>query len=121
MSLELFLTSLALTLTVVGAALLYLRPITRRVLREQCSTDAGAEFWLRTADVLALAGSLILVLAFGGAAGAADVVVQMRLTLGLALAGVFVAVVLVSSNVWRNVTARRDAGPGAPAGVAEAA
>lgn len=106
MTLELFLTSLALTLAVVGAALLYLRGITRRVLQELCPTDAGAEFWLRTADVLALAGSLILVLAFGGAAGStADAVVQLRLTLGLALAGVFIAVVLVSSNVWRNVGA----------------
>ena len=106
MTVELFLTSLALTLAVVGSALLYLRSITRRVLRELCPTDAGAEFWLRTADVLALAGSLILVLAFGGAAGStADAVVQLRLTLGLALAGVFIAVVLVSSNVWRNVAA----------------
>lgn len=102
MTLELFLASLALTLGVVGAALLYLRGITRRVLRELCASDAGAEFWLRTADVLALAGSLILVLAFGGAASA-DPVAQIRLTLGLALAGVFVAVVLVSSNVWRKV------------------
>jgi hypothetical protein len=103
MTLELFLMSLALTLAIVGAALLYLRSITRRVLRELCPTDAGAEFWLRTADVLALAGSLILVLAFGGAAGStADAIVQLRLTLGLALAGVFVAVVLISSNVWRN-------------------
>jgi len=108
MTLELFLTSLALTLAVVGAALLYLRSITRRVLRESCPTDAGAEFWLRTADVLALAGSLILVLAFGGAAGStADAVAQLRLTLGLALGGVFIAVVLVSSNVWRNVAVER--------------
>lgn len=111
MTLELFLTSLALTLAVVGAALLYLRGITRRVLRELCPTDAGAEFWLRTADVLALAGSLILVLAFGGAAGTtADAVVQLRLTLGLALAGVFIAVVLVSSNVWRNAGVSKAAG-----------
>ena len=108
MTLELFLISLALTLAVVGAALIYLRSITRRVLREQCSSDAGAEFWLRTADVLALAGSLILVLAFGGAAGPADAVVQIRLTLGLALAGVFIAVVLVSSNVWRRLPSRTE-------------
>jgi hypothetical protein len=105
MKIELFLTSLALTLAVVGAALIYLRSITRRVLRELCTSDAGAEFWLRTADVLALAGSLILVIAFGGAASSSDVVTQIRLTLGLALAGVFVAVVLVSSGVWRNVSA----------------
>jgi len=74
MNIELFLTSLAITLAVVGTALIYLRSITRRVLMELCASDAGAEFWLRTADVLALAGSLILV-------------------------------VLVSSNVWRNVAA----------------
>jgi hypothetical protein len=105
MNIELFLTSLAITLAVVGTALIYLRSITRRVLMELCASDAGAEFWLRTADVLALAGSLILVIAFGGAASASDAVMQMRLTLGLALAGVFIAVVLVSSNVWRNVAA----------------
>lgn len=105
MKVELFLTSLTITLGVVGATLIYLRGITRRVLKELCASDAGAEFWLRTADVLALAGSLILVIAFGGAASASDAVTQIRLTLGLALAGVFVAVVLVSSSVWRNVAA----------------
>jgi len=103
MNVELFLTSLAITLSVVGAALIYLRAITRRVLKELCASDAGAEFWLRTADVLALAGSLILVIAFGGATSASDPVTQIRLALGLALAGVFISVVLVSSNVWRNV------------------
>ena len=102
MSLELFIVSLALTLGTVGAALLYLRGITRRVLALQCGTDTGAEFWLRAADVLALAGSLILVLAFGGVLPGADWVQQLRLVLGLALAGIFVAVVLVASSVWRS-------------------
>jgi len=101
MSLELFLLSLVLTLCTVGAALLYLRTITRRVLALQCGHDTGAEFWLRAADVLALAGSLILVLAFGGAASGADWVQQIRLVLGLALAGIFITVMLVASNVWR--------------------
>lgn len=101
MSLELFIASLALTLGTVGAALLYLRKITRRVLVLQCGHDTGADFWLRSADVLALAGSLILVLAFGGVAAEADWVQQIRLVLGLALAGIFVTVVLVASNMWR--------------------
>lgn len=115
MNTALFLASLALTFTTVGAALFYLRDITRRVLRSQCGTDVGAEFWLRTADVLAVAGSLILVLAFGGAAGQADWVQQLRLVLGLALAGVFVTVVLVASNVWRNVNPAPAAPVPAPA------
>lgn len=103
MSLELFLTSLALTLGTVGAALIYLRGITRRVLVLQCGSDTGAEFWLRSADVLALAGSLILVLSFGGVLPGADWVQQLRLVLGLALAGLFVAVLLVASSVRRHL------------------
>lgn len=105
MSLDLFLVCLAVTLGTVGSALLYLRGITRRVLVAQCGTDTGAEFWLRAADVLALAGSLILVLAFGGVLPGADWVQQLRLVLGLALAGVFVTVVLVASSVWRAIPA----------------
>jgi hypothetical protein len=105
MSLDLFIVSLILTLGTVGAALLYLRGITRRVLVAQCGNDTGAEFWLRAADVLALAGSLMLVLAFGGVLPGADWVQQLRLVLGLALAGIFVTVVLVASSVWRNVPA----------------
>ncbi len=105
MSLDLFIASLVLTLGTVGAALLYLRDITRRVLVAQCGTEIGAEFWLRAADVLALAGSLILVLAFGGVLPEAGWVLQMRLVLGLALAGIFVTVVLVASSVWRRIPA----------------
>jgi hypothetical protein len=105
MSMDLFLVGLVVTLGTVGAALLYLRGITRRVLVAQCGSDTGAEFWLRAADVLALAGSLILVLGFGGVLPGADWVQQMRLVLGLALAGVFVTVVLVASSVWRAIPA----------------
>lgn len=107
MSMNLFLASLTVTLATVGSALLYLRGITRRVLVAQCGTDTGAEFWLRSADVLALAGSLILVLAFGGVIPGADWVQQLRLVLGLALAGVFITVVLVASSVWRAIPAAR--------------
>lgn len=103
MTQSLFIVSLLLTLATVGTALLYLRSITRRVLLMQCGTEEGAEFWLRAADVLAMAGSLILVLAFGGQAPPHDAVQQVRLVLGLALTGVFVTVVLVASNVWRSV------------------
>jgi hypothetical protein len=102
MSFEMFLASLILTLGVVGTALVYLRGITRRVLEESCESGIGAEFWLRSADVLALAGSLILVLAFGAGTSSHDPLLHLRLTLALALAGVFVTVVIVSSSVWRN-------------------
>jgi exosortase/archaeosortase len=103
MTLDFFLLSLALTLAVVASALIYLRGITRRVLVQMCHGETGAEFWLRAADVLALTGSLLLVLAFGGTLPDASFVTQLRLVLGLAAAGIFVTVVLVASNVWRSI------------------
>jgi hypothetical protein len=114
MSTELFATALLLTLGTVGAALLYLRGTTRRVLQALCLSDEAADFWLRSADVLALAGSLILVLVFGGLLPEQDWIAQLRLILALALGGVFIAVVLVSSSVWRTVPARADAAMSKP-------
>jgi hypothetical protein len=103
MNVELFVVSLCTTVVVVTGTLAYLRGITRSVLTELCPSSAGTEYWLRVADVLAISGSLILVLAFGGLLPSADLVTQLRLILGLALAGIFITVVLVASNVWRNV------------------
>ena len=103
MSAETFIASLVATLGSVGAALLYLRAQTRRVLRELCESEAGADFWLRASDVLAMSGSLVLVLAFGAVRDGAGWIEQMRLTLGLAMAGLFIAVFFVASSIWRNV------------------
>jgi hypothetical protein len=103
MSLELFAMSLLLTAGTVGAALFYLRGTTRRVLLAMCQRDEAADFWLRSADVLALAGSAVLVLAFGGMQADSGWVQQIRLVLGLAMAGVFVTVVLVARIIWRAV------------------
>lgn len=118
MDANMFFTSLLLTVGVVGAALLYLRAITRSVVTELCASEAGAEFWLRSADVLALAGSLMLVLAFGTSAAPTDWVQTVRLTLGLALAGLFVSVLFVANSIWRNVERVRS---GAAGGTEEAA
>ena len=82
--------------------MLYLRRVTRNVLMELCErSEISAEFWLRTANVLALTGSLMLVLMFGKTSG--DWVDCVRITLILALIGVFITVMFVSSNIWRRV------------------
>jgi hypothetical protein len=106
-AINLFYVMLALTICVVLLPLTYLRKITRHVLLELCDRNGtGAEFWLRTADVLAIAGSLILVLLFGRPnAGAIEAV---RMTLILALAGVFITVMFVASNIWRQATRVAD-------------
>jgi hypothetical protein len=103
------LRALALTALVVLPVLAYLRGITRRVLLQLCGSEDGAEFWLRAADVLALAGSLILVLGFGLLTPERGWVEQARVVMLLSLGAVFVTVLVVASTVWRNVP-RDEAG-----------
>jgi len=101
--LTLFFATLGLCITVVSIAMLYLRHTTRRVIGELCQSDAGAEFWLRSADILAYSGSLMLVLIFGNATTTQDWVEVVRITLILTLSGLFVTVMFVARNVWRTV------------------
>lgn len=106
MDIGLFLFSLAFAAVLVVAALVYLRATTRRVLLELCGSEPGADFWLRSSDLMALTGTLLLVLAFGDVGPSHDLVFRLRLVTGLALLGLFVTVLIVASSVWRNVPER---------------
>ena len=99
----LFASTLLFTIAVVSIAMLYLRRTTRQVIVELCNSDAGAEFWLRSADILAYSGALMLVLIFGKTTNISDLVEALRLTLILTLSGIFVTVMFVSRNVWHRV------------------
>lgn len=100
----LFFSMLLFTITVVAIAMLYLRHTTRQVIVELCRSEAGAEFWLRSADILAHSGSLMLVLVFGNATTTQDWVEAIRITLILTLGGLFITVMFVTRNVWRSVS-----------------
>ncbi len=105
MEIEMFGLSLALTAAIVMLSLRYLRAATHRVIHELCGrSESGAEFWLRTATVMAISGSLILVMLFGSTAG--NWFDALRSTLMLAFGGVFVTVAVISRNVWRQAAAR---------------
>jgi hypothetical protein len=99
MHIDLFLSNLALTLAVVTVAMWYLRHTTRSVIRELCHTDAAAEFWLRSTDVLAYSGALMLVLMFGEFSND-NFVASIRITLIFTLLGLFLTVLFASRNVW---------------------
>lgn len=103
MKILMFALTLVLTIAVVSIATLYLRRTTRQVIVELCKSDAGAEFWLRSADILAYSGALMLVLVFGNSTSTQDLVDVLRLTLILTLSGIFVTVMFVARNVWRTV------------------
>lgn len=103
MKILMFASTLVFTIAVVSIAMLYLRRTTRQVIVELCKSDAGAEFWLRSADILAYSGALMLVLVFGKSTTAEDLVDALRITLILNLSGIFITVMFVARNVWRTV------------------
>lgn len=107
MKILMFLSLLTLAIIVVTMAMMYLRHTTRKVICELCESDAGAEFWLRSADILAYSGSLMLVLIFGNTTSAQDWVEAVRLTLILTLGGVAITVIFVAKNVWQTVSFKK--------------
>ena len=62
---NLFFVSLLIALAGPIIAISYLKPILHKVLRMLCDADGGAEFWIRCAYLLAVSGTLLLMLTFG--------------------------------------------------------
>lgn len=97
--------SVSLLIAIVGpiVAISYLKPILSEVLGSLCDNRSGAEFWIRSAYLLAVSGTLLLMLAFGRFDEGANLVETVRRSLALVFGGVFVSVALISRNVWRQV------------------
>lgn len=101
---------LTLSVAVLGPvlAIRYLQPILIVVLDAQCPEPlpdrAGAQFWLRSAYVLAIAGSLLLALSFGAFEG--SMLDALRRALWLAAAGSFVSIAFITRQVWAPVRRR---------------
>ena len=98
-----FTLSLVLAGTLPIVAVRYLEPILVKVLRGFCDAEGGAEFWVRSAYLLAVSGTLVLLLSFGHFEGSVDPVDALRRTLWLVLAGVFATVAFIASKVWKQV------------------
>lgn len=113
MNTTLFLLSLLIAVVGPLLAISYLKPILIKVLQSLCNAEGGAEFWLRSAYVLGVCGTLLLMLTFGDFREGASVVDTLRRALWLVFAGVFVSVGIISHQVWsqvREVIAPRKAG-----------
>jgi hypothetical protein len=93
--------AITLALAVVGPllALRYLQPI---LLRSQCPEGGdGADFWLRSAQVLAVSGTLLLALSFGNYR--AELLPALERALWLVAAGTFSTVAFITRQVWTPV------------------
>lgn len=103
MNTSLFIVSLAIAVAGPLLAVTYLRPILLRVLRSLCEAEASAEFWLRCTYLLALCGTLLLMLTFGEFGEQTSTVETLRRSLWLVFAGVFVSVTIIANNVWSQI------------------
>ncbi|MBV8379265.1 MAG: hypothetical protein JO369_00680 [Paucibacter sp.] len=96
---------LTLAIAIAGPlfALRYLRSILLHVITVLCPASGGAEFWWRVLNVLALCGSLLLMLVFGPGSDVHDFSELLRRSLMLVTLAVFVSVAFVTSRIWRGV------------------
>ena len=98
-----FVLSMSLASVLPIVAVRYLEPILTKVLRGLCDAEGGAEFWVRSAYLLAVSGTVVLLLSFGRFEPQVDPVDMLRRTLWLVLAGVFATVAFIATNVWSQV------------------
>lgn len=103
MNTSLFILSLAIAVAGPWLAVTYLRPILLKVLRSLCNAEASAEFWLRCTYLLALCGTLLLMLTFGQFDAQNSTVETLRRSLWLVFAGVFVSVTIIARTIWAQV------------------
>ncbi|HIV70509.1 MAG TPA: hypothetical protein H9903_06250 [Candidatus Aquabacterium excrementipullorum] len=103
MNTPLFLLSLLIAVAGPIVAVSYLRPILLKVLRSFCDADGGAEFWVRSAYLLAVSGTVFMSLVFGQFDAGATTVDTLRRALLVVISGVFVTVAFISSRVWGQV------------------
>lgn len=110
MDTSLFLMSLLIAIAGPIVAVSYLRPILLKVLRSFCDADGGAEFWVRSAYLLAVCGTVFMTLVFGQFDPQASLVEAMRRSLLTVISGVFLTVGFIATRVWGQVR-QLQAGP----------
>ncbi|PJK08662.1 hypothetical protein CO614_09140 [Lysobacteraceae bacterium NML120232] len=112
MNLSLFLLSIAIALIAPLIAVRHLRPILVRVLTSLCHDEPNAaEFWVRSAYLLAVSGTLILMLLFGNFSAGASLLEVLHRALLLVCAGVFITIAMIARNIWKQVIARMRTQP----------
>ncbi|RZL31460.1 MAG: hypothetical protein EOP35_22000 [Rubrivivax sp.] len=117
--------ALTLAVAVLGPllAIRYLQPILLVVLDSLCVEPlpgkVGAHCWLRSAYVLAIAGTLVLALTFGAFHG--SLLDALHRALWLAAAGSFASIAFITQRVWAPVRERLARPAASPAPVATVA
>ena len=101
MEAQILLLSLFVACTLPLLVLSYLRKVLFTLLSNACGSPEAADFWFRCVQILAVSGSLVLVIGTGSNATAWLPVI--RSTLIWSSIGIFIAVALVANAVWSSI------------------
>ncbi|HTJ96109.1 MAG TPA: hypothetical protein VL381_01465 [Rhodocyclaceae bacterium] len=86
---------IAVPLLISQVPILYLRPALIAIITDLCGHPMRAEFWVRSAALLAALGSLLLALMFGTE--------SIRGLITMSLLGSFAAVAFIAHAIWNTV------------------
>jgi hypothetical protein len=83
--------------------LAYLRNVLYKLLSSVCGNTDAADFWFRCLQILAVSGSVILVIGFVPSYAGSNWLQLIRSTLILTSVGIFAAVAIVARSIWSSV------------------
>lgn len=97
-----------LPLLVVAATMSYLRTTLHSVLVALCNREEYADFWIRSATVLALSASWVLTLLFSSWDGHTSLTLVLRQQLLLIAGGIFISAGWIARSVWRSISSHKQ-------------
>lgn len=103
MELQILFLSLFVSIFFPLLVLAYLRNVLYRLLSSLCSNTDAADFWLRSLQIMAVSGSVVLVIGFVPNHANVDWLQVIRSTLILTSLGIFAAVAIVARSIWSSV------------------
>lgn len=103
MELQILLLSLFVALFFPLLVLSYLHKVLRSLLTSVCGSSDAADFWFRCIQILAVSGSVILVIGLVPSHSGVNWLQVIRSTLIWTSIGIFVAVAIVANSVWSNI------------------
>lgn len=95
-----FIAEVIISLTLSIATLMVLTKPLVNVLAELCSTRKQAEFWLAYTRIMLSISPLLLVLLVDGFVRSDDMMVNVRVAIFSALAGLFLGMIIVGKRIF---------------------
>ncbi len=103
MELQILFLSLFVSVTLPLLVLGYLRNVLYKLMGSACNSNDAADFWFRSLQILAISGSIILVISFVPVYSGVSWLQVVRSTLILTSVGVFAAVAIVARSIWNTM------------------